>query len=111
MGRSNICSFVCVKVCISLMNEEQVCCVLQIEETKELIRLSHSGLDYYHSYFQGLLLSCVSLSFMGWIAWLLCLLLRQNPGKLREGRVLANSKLFVSYLVKLGGGGVEGNGN
>lgn len=87
-----------LQVTHSQMYEEQVCCVLQIEETKVLIRLSHSGLDYYHSYFQGLLLCCVSLTFMGWIAWLLCLLLRQNTGKSREGRLLAYATLLVLKL-------------
>ncbi|XP_046661956.1 GPI ethanolamine phosphate transferase 1 [Homalodisca vitripennis] len=49
-----------------------------IEECRNLIRLSHSGLQYYHSYFQGLLLCCVTLSFLGWIAWLFCHLLQDT---------------------------------
>uniref|UniRef100_A0A1B6L1H3 GPI ethanolamine phosphate transferase 1 n=1 Tax=Graphocephala atropunctata TaxID=36148 RepID=A0A1B6L1H3_9HEMI len=64
-----------------------------IEECKNLIRLSHTGLQYYHSYFQGLLLCCVTLSFLGWIAWLFCHLLQNSPdGKGTNGSDSDNDK-------------------
>ncbi|PNF33938.1 hypothetical protein B7P43_G04637 [Cryptotermes secundus] len=38
---------------------------------KELIALSLLGLNYYQNYYQYLLLTCVTLAFLGWIACLL----------------------------------------
>lgn len=38
----------------------------------ELSSLSIDALDYYHNYYQGTLLTFVSLSFIGWISWLFC---------------------------------------
>ncbi|KAK3926120.1 GPI ethanolamine phosphate transferase 1 [Frankliniella fusca] len=38
----------------------------------ELSSLSIAALQYYHNYYQGILLTFVSLSFIGWIAWLFC---------------------------------------
>jgi hypothetical protein len=39
--------------------------------SEKLISLSLVGLDYYQNYYQCLLLSCITLAFLGWIAWLL----------------------------------------
>ncbi|PNF41340.1 hypothetical protein B7P43_G16621 [Cryptotermes secundus] len=42
-----------------------------IVASEELIALSLLGLNYYQNYYQRLLLTCVTLAFLGWIAWLL----------------------------------------
>ncbi|XP_034252680.1 GPI ethanolamine phosphate transferase 1-like [Thrips palmi] len=43
-----------------------------IQLSEDLSDLSIHALRYYHNYYQGLLLTVVSLSFLGWIVWLLC---------------------------------------
>ncbi|XP_067001323.2 GPI ethanolamine phosphate transferase 1 isoform X1 [Anabrus simplex] len=43
--------------------------------SEELVHLSLAGLEYYETYYQCLLLTCITLAFMGWIAWLLWTLL------------------------------------
>uniref|UniRef100_A0A1B6CUA4 GPI ethanolamine phosphate transferase 1 n=1 Tax=Clastoptera arizonana TaxID=38151 RepID=A0A1B6CUA4_9HEMI len=67
-------------------------------ESKRLLELSLLGLDYYHNYYQGLLLGCVTLSFMGWILWLCCLLLPEDPlisnKNLDTGKQNNEEKLF-----------------
>jgi hypothetical protein len=35
-------------------------------------------LDYYQNYYQRLLLSCITVAFLGWIAWLLLSLVDEN---------------------------------
>jgi hypothetical protein len=45
--------------------------LFQIAVSEELISLSLLGLDYYQNYYQRLLLSCITLAFLGWITWLL----------------------------------------
>lgn len=45
---------------------------------EEIISLSLAGLRYYHDYYQKPLLILVTLSFLGWIAVLLKLLLKQE---------------------------------
>lgn len=42
-----------------------------IQLSEDLIDLSIQALRYYHNYYQSLLLTVVSLSFLGWIVWLL----------------------------------------
>nr|CAD7442510.1 unnamed protein product [Timema bartmani] len=42
-----------------------------INASSRLFSLSLAGLDYYQNYYQCLLLTCVSLSFLGWLLWLL----------------------------------------
>ncbi|XP_054278110.1 GPI ethanolamine phosphate transferase 1 [Macrosteles quadrilineatus] len=51
-----------------------------LKKSQELIQLSLAGLDYYHSYFQSLLLGCVTVSFLGWIGWLFCQLMQKTSG-------------------------------
>ncbi|GLV46026.1 Phosphatidylinositol glycan anchor biosynthesis class N [Carabus blaptoides fortunei] len=53
-----------------------------IKLCRELIELSLRGLDYYQNYYQRLLLSCVVLSYVGWIV-LLFLNLTDYPEKRR----------------------------
>jgi hypothetical protein len=43
----------------------------QIAASEQLISLSLLGMDYYQNYYQSLLLTCITLAFLGWIAWLL----------------------------------------
>lgn len=49
-----------------------------IAASEELISLSLLGLDYYQNYYQHLLLSCITVAFLGWIAWLLHSLVDEN---------------------------------
>ncbi|XKL61166.1 hypothetical protein PGB90_008223 [Kerria lacca] len=42
-----------------------------IKGSLDLISLSLKGLTYYHNYYQKLLLFCISVSYIGWICWLL----------------------------------------
>jgi hypothetical protein len=82
----------------------------QIVASEELISLSLSGLDYYQNYYQRLLLTCITLAFLGWIAWLLHTLIgdanshknyssvldAQHPEVLQENKLLTitHSRLF-----------------
>jgi len=50
----------------------------QIAASEELISLSLLGLDYYQNYYQHMLLSCITIAFLGWIAWLLHSLVDEN---------------------------------
>lgn len=49
-----------------------------IEFSKDIMTLSLLGLSYYHNYYQKPLLILVTLSFVGWIAYLLKELLEQK---------------------------------
>ncbi|XP_021913441.1 GPI ethanolamine phosphate transferase 1-like isoform X2 [Zootermopsis nevadensis] len=42
-----------------------------IAVSEKLISLSLLGLEYYQNYYQHFLLSCITIAFLGWIAWLL----------------------------------------
>ena len=45
-------------------------------------------MDYYQNYYQHMLLSCVTVAFLGWIAWLLHSLVDEN--KHRKNSLLLN---------------------
>lgn len=45
--------------------------LFQIAVSEKLISLSLLGLEYYQNYYQHFLLSCITIAFLGWIAWLL----------------------------------------
>lgn len=65
----------------------------------ELSSLSIAALDYYHNYYQGVLLTFVSLSFLGWIAWLFCELksfkLNQSSKHIHMGFGLGAAIIFL----------------
>ncbi|XP_049814682.1 GPI ethanolamine phosphate transferase 1 isoform X1 [Schistocerca nitens] len=46
--------------------------------SENLVALSLSGLDYYQNYYQILLLMCMTLAYLGWIAKLLCALVGES---------------------------------
>jgi hypothetical protein len=50
----------------------------QMAASEELISLSLLGLDYHQNYYHRLLLSCITVAFLGWIAWLLHSLVDEN---------------------------------
>lgn len=59
-----------------LIEDEQYEKLILLSE--EIIQLSLNGLNYYHNYYQRPLLITVTLSFMGWILYLLRVLLEQK---------------------------------
>ncbi|KAG6440454.1 hypothetical protein O3G_MSEX001317 [Manduca sexta] len=73
--------------------------------SEEIIRLSLAGLRYYHNYYQGPLLILVTLSFMGWIAYLLKIVLTQkinvDPGSPNFKRTLRFYGVPVTELLNI----------
>ncbi|XP_050344362.1 GPI ethanolamine phosphate transferase 1 [Nymphalis io] len=59
-----------------LLNDRQYEKVIGLSE--EIMQLSLNGLNYYHNYYQGPLLITVTLSFMGWILFLLRVIIKQK---------------------------------
>ncbi|XP_069682129.1 GPI ethanolamine phosphate transferase 1 isoform X2 [Periplaneta americana] len=59
--------------------------------SRELIELSLLGLDYYQNYYQSLLLTCITLAILGWIAWLFQSLISDGSSNVR------NISLLDSY--------------
>nr|CAD7406839.1 unnamed protein product [Timema poppensis] len=62
-----------------------------------LFSLSLAGLDYYQNYYQCLLLTCVSLSFLGWLLWLLL-----PPSSSSAQTFLARGGYFLNMLFMVG---------
>lgn len=76
--------------------------------SKEIIDLSLAGLKYYHDYYQRPLLFTVTLSFLGWIAYLLKVLSEQkvnsqaeasNKNKYTNSSKLLNSGFKTIFLL------------
>lgn len=59
-----------------LLAEEKYNSLISLCE--DIMHLSLNGLSYYHNYYQKPLLITISLSFMGWIMFLLKVLLKQR---------------------------------
>lgn len=59
--------------------------------SEEIIVLSLIGLNYYHNYYQLPLLVLVTLSFVGWILYLLRVLSEQNINTQADGSSSKNS--------------------
>ncbi|KAJ8736343.1 hypothetical protein PYW08_006999 [Mythimna loreyi] len=68
--------------------------------SEEIIYLSLTGLKYYHNYYQQTLLVLVTLSFLGWIACLLKILLQQEMNTQAETSNLKNrtSSKVIRFL-------------
>ncbi|GLH13731.1 GPI ethanolamine phosphate transferase 1 [Gryllus bimaculatus] len=72
-----------------------------------LMKTCLTGINYYETYYQALLLTCVTLAFLGWICWLLSSLFSRpmsdsnkfyGVNKLLEGGIGLNS-IFLSLVV------------
>ncbi|XP_072942949.1 GPI ethanolamine phosphate transferase 1 [Epargyreus clarus] len=68
-----------------------------IELSKEIMELSLSGLNYYHNYFQMPLLVTITLSFVGWILYLLKILLSQATTVQADISTKSSSKSMGIY--------------
>jgi hypothetical protein len=87
--------------------------LFQIAISEELISLSLLGLDYYQNYYQRLLLSCITLAFLGWITWLLQSLVgdmnihRKNSSlfDVQHDEVLQDRKMSTSTCSRICAGG------
>ncbi|PSN41373.1 GPI ethanolamine phosphate transferase 1 [Blattella germanica] len=88
----------------------------EIKKSEELISLSLSGLDYYQNYYQQLLLTCITLAFLGWIAWLFLSMVsseknssvldaqysnRHNLLQVIQSKLLIKSCMQLSYNVQM----------
>lgn len=65
-----------IEVMEKMLNNEEYEQVIVLSE--EMMQLSLNGLNYYHNYYQRPLLITVTLSFMGWIMYLLKVIIQQK---------------------------------
>ncbi|CAH2102471.1 unnamed protein product [Euphydryas editha] len=65
-----------IEVMEKMLNNEEYEQVILLSE--EIMQLSLNGLNYYHNYYQRPLLTTVTLSFMGWIMYLLRVIIQQK---------------------------------
>ncbi|XP_073957145.1 phosphatidylinositol glycan anchor biosynthesis class N isoform X2 [Choristoneura fumiferana] len=78
-----------------------------IHFSEEITQLSLKGLNYYQNYYQRPLLILVTLSFMGWIMYLLKVLLEQKvnsqvePGNSRKFHILGSHLIFNTVFLLL----------
>ncbi|XP_065215894.1 GPI ethanolamine phosphate transferase 1 [Planococcus citri] len=70
----------------------------------DLISLCLSGLDYYHNYYQKLLLFCISVSYIGWMGWMFLNILSGDEYKHRNSLIhrieeLKKKRLLALHLI------------
>ncbi|XP_041975554.1 GPI ethanolamine phosphate transferase 1 [Aricia agestis] len=72
-----------------------------ISFSNEIAELSLKGLDYYHNYYQRPLLLTITLSFIGWILYLLRFILEQTLDFDDEKIINRSSRILERYIKSL----------